>query len=169
MLLTLRGVPTLYYGDEQGFAGRGGDQWARQSMFPSQVAEFNEEPLVGTDATTADSNFDTSHPLYRLVAELSALRSGHPALRRGRQVQRTYSDKEPGLFSVSRFDPETGREYVMAYNTSTGPLVAQVEVETTSLGFESLHGRCQPTVTAPGSLRVELPPLGFVVCAATKP
>ena len=169
MLLTLRGVPTLYYGDEQGFAGRGGDQWARQSMFPSQVAEFNEEPLVGTDATTADSNFDTTHPLYRLVAELSALRSEHAALRRGRQVQRTYSDKEPGLFSVSRFDPDTGREYVIAYNTSTEPLVAQVEVEATSLGFESLYGRCEPTATAPGSLRVELPPLGFIVCAATSP
>lgn len=169
MLLTLRGVPTLYYGDEQGFAGRGGDQWARQSMFPSQVAEFNEEPLVGTDATTADSNFDTSHPLYRLVAELSALRSGHAALRRGRQVQRTYSDTEPGLYSVSRFDPDTGREYLMAYNTSTEPLVAQVEVEATSAAFESLYGRCAPAVTAPGSLRVELPPLGFIVCAATAP
>jgi glycosidase len=169
MLLTLRGVPTLYYGDEQGFAGRGGDQWARQSLFPSRVAEFNEEPLVGTDATTADSNFDTTHPLYRLVAELSALRSGHAALRRGRQVQRTYSDKEPGLFSVSRFDPDTGREYVMAYNTSTVPLVTQVEVEAHSRGFESLHGSCQQAVTAPGSLRVELPPLGFIVCAATSP
>ena len=169
MLLTLRGVPTLYYGDEQGFAGRGADQWARQSMFPSRVAEYNQESLVGTDATTADSNFDTSHPLYRLVAELSTLRSEHAALRRGRQVQRTYSDKDPGLFSVSRFDPDTGREYLMAYNTSTRPLVTQVEVEATSRGFESLYGRCESTVTAPGSLRVELPPLGFVVCTATSP
>jgi hypothetical protein len=58
---------------------------------------------------------------------------------------------------------------VMAYNTSTGPLVTQVEVEPTSPGFESLYGRCETSVTAPGSLRVELPPLGFVVCAATSP
>ncbi len=50
-------------------------------------------------------------------------------------MQRTYSDKEPGLFSVSRFDPDTGREYVMAYNTSTVPLVTQVEVEATFAGL----------------------------------
>lgn len=168
MLLTLRGVPTLYYGDEQGFAGRGADQWARQSMFPSQVVEYNEEIVLGTQATTADSNFDRDHPLYRLVAGLSALRKEHPALRRGRQVVRTYSDKEPGLFSVSRFDPETRREYVIAYNTSTQPLATQVEVEVDSRAFESLYGHCENAPTAPGSLRVELPPLGFIVCAATR-
>ena len=33
-----RGNPVIYYGDEQGFVGDGGDQDARQDMFPSQVA-----------------------------------------------------------------------------------------------------------------------------------
>ena len=33
MLFTLRGVPVIYYGDEQGFVGIGGDQDARQDMF----------------------------------------------------------------------------------------------------------------------------------------
>ena len=37
MLLTLRGVPTIYYGDEQGFAGKGGDQDARQDMFQARL------------------------------------------------------------------------------------------------------------------------------------
>ncbi len=32
-----RGNPVVYYGDEQGFTGDGGDQDARQDMFPSQV------------------------------------------------------------------------------------------------------------------------------------
>ena len=32
-----RGNPVIYYGDEQGFVGDGGDQLARQDMFPSQV------------------------------------------------------------------------------------------------------------------------------------
>ena len=35
-----RGNPVVYYGDEQGFTGDGGDQDARQDMFPSQVAEL---------------------------------------------------------------------------------------------------------------------------------
>jgi glycosidase len=135
-------------------------------MFPSRVAEYNQESLLGTDATSAASNFDSEHPIYRLVAELSALRKGSPALRRGRQVVRNYTEKGPGLFAVSRFDPATDREYVVAFNTSTEPLAAQVEVEADSLAFESLYGACRPAPTAPGSLRVELPPLGFVVCAA---
>ena len=35
-----RGNPVIYYGDEQGFVGDGGDQDARQDMFPSQVAHL---------------------------------------------------------------------------------------------------------------------------------
>ena len=35
-MLTARGVPTIYYGDEQGFVGDGGDQDAREDMFASQ-------------------------------------------------------------------------------------------------------------------------------------
>ena len=38
MMLTLRGVPTIYYGDEQGFVGDDGDQAAREDMFASKVA-----------------------------------------------------------------------------------------------------------------------------------
>ena len=48
-----RGNPVVYYGDEQGFTGDGGDQDARQDMFPSQVASYNDDDLIGTDATTA--------------------------------------------------------------------------------------------------------------------
>ena len=48
-----RGEPVVYYGDEQGFTGDGGDKDARQDMFPSQVASYNDDDLIGTDATTA--------------------------------------------------------------------------------------------------------------------
>src|SRR3546814_18368101 len=85
MLLTLRGVPVLYSGDEQGFTGDGGDQDAREDMFPSKVAVYNDNDLIGTDATTAQSNFDPDHPLYRAFARLAKLRQDHVALRRGEQ------------------------------------------------------------------------------------
>ncbi len=42
MLLTLRGVPTIYSGDEQGFVSDEGDQGAREDMFPSKVAVYND-------------------------------------------------------------------------------------------------------------------------------
>lgn len=164
MLLTLRGVPTIYAGDEQGFAGDGWDQDAREDMFPSRVASYNDNRLVGTTATTAESNFDTRHPLYRLISELAALRTSHPALQRGRQIVRNYATT-PGLFAVSRIDPGTGREVVIVFNTSTQPLKANVEVSTHSARFETLYGQCPATASAPGSVAIALPPLDFMICA----
>ena len=49
--LTARGVPTVYYGDEQGFTGDGNDQDAREDMFPSKTAVYNDNDLIGTDKT----------------------------------------------------------------------------------------------------------------------
>ena len=37
LLYFLRGAPTVYYGDEVGMIGSGGDKAARQDMFPTQV------------------------------------------------------------------------------------------------------------------------------------
>ncbi|WP_260927758.1 alpha-amylase family glycosyl hydrolase [Novosphingobium sp. 9] len=166
MLLTLRGVPTIYYGDEQGFAGTDGDQRARQDMFPSHVALYNAEALVGSSASTAASNFDPQQPLYRFIASLARLRRATPALTDGRTVLRASSDT-PGLFAVSRFDPVTGREVLLAFNTSAQPLSAPVQVEAGSSRFDVLAGEgCATTVAAPGSLEVTLAPFGFAVCAA---
>jgi len=165
MLLTLRGVPTIYFGDEQGFVGKGGDQDARQDMFPSKVASYNEDKLLGTSATTAQSNFDVQHPLYREIARLAHIRTSHRALTRGLQVIR-YAQDKPGLFAVSRFDPGSGREMLLLFNTSTAPVRQNVRVETRSTRFESLAGACPAGTTAPGSVAIQLPPLGYAVCNA---
>ncbi len=169
MMLTMRGVPTLYYGDEQGFVGDGGDQDAREDMFGSKVAAYNDNRLLGTAATTATPRFDTAHPLYREFAALARLRTGHAALRRGTQIIRARGDT-PGLFAVSRFDPATGAEYLLAFNSSTEALTAQVEVGVAMEGVTSLAGApCAARVSAPGSLALSLPPLGYSICAASSP
>jgi glycosidase len=166
MLLTLRGVPTIYFGDEQGFAGKsGGDQHARQDMFPSRVASYNEDKLIGTTSTTAQANFNPDHPLYREIAELARIRTSHRALTRGLQVVR-YSQDKPGLFAVSRFDPASGREMLLLFNTSTAPLEQNVRVETRSTQFTALAGPCPASAQAPGSVRIGLPALGYAVCDA---
>lgn len=164
MLLTLRGVPTIYSGDEQGFAGDGNDQDAREDMFASQVASYNDNKLVGTKATTATANFTPGHPLYRQIAELAKIRTATPALTRGRQLLRAREEK-PGLLAISRFDPTSNAEVLLLFNTSDAAITRNVQVDTASTRFNALAGRCG-TVTAPGAIRVDLPALGYAVCAA---
>jgi CRP-like cAMP-binding protein len=132
-------------------------------MFQSKVASFNADRRLGVTANPV--NFDQGHPLYRAIAGLSALRTSHAALRSGRQVVRNYSSAS-GLFAVSRLDPASGREIVVAFNTATEPLTARVEVDTASQRFNALHGQCAASSAAPGSYEVTLGPLDFVVCAA---
>lgn len=165
MLLTLRGVPTIYSGDEQGFVGLGGDQAARQDMFASKVDSYNQQPLLGTRSTTAQANFNPRHPLYQEIAKLSRIRTGHAALTRGRQLIR-FADDKPGLFAMSRFDPANGREMLLLYNTSNKPVAQNVRVETRSQRFVTLAGQCAATASAPGSVSVDLPPFGYAICNA---
>ncbi len=167
MLLLLRGVPTLYSGDEQGFVGDGPDHDAREPLFPSAVATYNDNRLLGTQATPAQANFDRMHPLYRHIADLAKLRADEPALRRGRQ-RVLNADEKPGLFAVARRLPEGNRapfiDTIIVFNTSAQPLRANVEIDPRIDITKSLMGRCaQPT--APGTLPVEIEPFGTLVCA----
>jgi glycosidase len=167
LMLTLRGLPTIYYGDEQGFVSDGNDQLAREDMFASKVAIYNDNDLIGTDATTADANFDTAHPLYRHIAALSAIRRANPALMRGATKIRAMSDK-PGLLAVSRFDPETGREIILAFNTSAAPLSANIPVDIKTRTLTPLLGVCPSAVSAPGSLSLSIPAFGSIICRASE-
>jgi len=163
LMMTARGAPTIYSGDEQGFVGDGGDQDAREDMFPSKVAVYNDNDLLGTAATTAESNFDPAHPLYRLIRELADVRKRTPALRRGATLFRAGSD-EPGLLAFSRV--LDGKEVLVAVNTSTKPVQQNVVVDVNSTRFTALMGSCPVQASAPGSVRVTLPPLGYAVCDA---
>ena len=165
MLLLLRGVPTIYSGDEQGFVSDEGDQGAREDMFASKVASYNDNKLLGSDRTTAQDNFNASHPLVRLIATLAKVRQDTPALRRGRQLTRAAAQK-PGLFAASRFDPVTGKEVLLLFNTSNAAITQNVVVDVKSLEFEALAGNCAPAASAPGSVKVTLPALGYAACAA---
>ncbi len=54
-----RGNPVIYYGDEQGFVGDGGDQGARQDMFVNQVPSYLDDDLIGTDRDARASRTTT--------------------------------------------------------------------------------------------------------------
>lgn len=163
LMMFSRGVPTIYYGDEQGFTGDGGYADSREDMFASQVASYNDNRLVGTRATTATDSYRTDGPLYRRIATMAGIRAAHPALRSGRQVARAESDKA-GLLAFSRL--ADGVEYLVVYNTGTTPITANVEVETTSRAWRSVRGACAGGVSAPGSYRVEVGPLDYMICVS---
>lgn len=166
MMMFSRGVPTIYYGDEQGFISDGNDRGARENMFPSVVDSYNDNDLVGTDATTAEDNFDTDHPLFQAIAGMAAIRQGHDTLRRGEQVLR-YADNEHGVFALSRIDHDTGEEIVIAFNAETENFPLNLTTDGSSTRWEALHGDCPSASSAPGSLALDIPALGYVVCRST--
>lgn len=166
MMFTLRGVPVVYSGDEQGFTGDGGDQDAREDMFASRVASYNDNQLIGTSATTAQPNFDPQHPIYRSIAELAELRRANEPLRRGGQVIRHYADT-PGIFAVSRIDPATDEEVLVVFNTATAQIEANIAIDYDDTEFRSLRGQCPAKAPAPGSYRVSVAGLDYLVCAAS--
>lgn len=164
-----RGNPVVYYGDEQGFAGLGGDQSARQTMFPSQVEEYQDGDLIGTDRSGGDDHFVTDHPMYAAIGDLAALTAEHPALRDGAQQVR-HASKGAGLFAYSRIDRREQREYVVVLNNSTEPRSAPIPTWVRRGAFAKRYGAGPATLRtdARGRLDVRVPGLSTVVYESSR-
>ena len=160
-----RGNPVVYYGDEQGFTGDGGDQLARQSMFASQVQEYWNDDLLGTDSTHQVSNFKPSHPLYQSLSGLAGLTAEHPALRDGAQQGRMTGDGTAGVYAFSRLDRTDQHEYVVALNNSESTATASFETFVPNGSWTRLYGSGAATETtaADRTMSVSVPPLSTVV------
>ncbi len=167
LMMFMRGVPVIYSGDEQGFVSDGNDQSAREDMFPSRTAVYNDNDLIGTDATTAESNFDTTHPLYRYIAETAAIRRAHPALSRGEMLPRL-TEKDGSLFAFSRFDPDTGHEYLVVSNTGAVDRSVNVAIDTGSKDLQTLLGNCGVMKTT-GIVSLDITAFGLSVCRSAAP
>ncbi len=178
LLLLSRGQPVIYYGDEQGMIGRGGgDMQAREDMFASGSPDFRDAPLLGTTRTGAEDKFDESHPFYRLIARLNALRVAHRALRTGAMIPR--ATRETGLFAFSRIERGEKVEYLVALNNSrTATLNSRVP--TSQPGGAQLVRIFDSRTPGPpgadslmadeqGEVAVTLEPLQFAVWRAATP
>ncbi|MFP5332473.1 MAG: alpha-amylase family glycosyl hydrolase [Acidimicrobiia bacterium] len=167
LLFLTRGIPVVYYGDEQGFVGDGGDRAARQTMFPATAVQYVQQPTIGSEATVGDDNFDPSHPFYLRVSQLNRLRDEHPALVTGAQI---VGEPQGPVFSFSRVDREEKVEYLVVANN--GPLAIPAEVTALSgeTEFVVIHGgEGTVTSTADGTVTVEVPARSAVVLMATAP
>ena len=111
-LFTL-GIPCIYYGTEQAFAGpesserrwlpqwKGSDWYLREAMFGPEhprasgtngLHELDQElPGFGPFGTAGHHCFDESNPVYKRMVAAMAVRKKYPALRAGRQYLRCIS------------------------------------------------------------------------------
>ena len=163
LLYLMRGAPVVYYGDEVGMIGTGGDQQSRQDMFPTQVADWQTQPRVGSPPIGKGSSFDvTNNPLEAEMKQLATLRQENPALATGWSVLR-YA--EGGVLVVSRIDAATKHELVEGFD-NTGAS-ATVTVQTSTAGaWTALLGSGSATSTAAGKLTLTIPAVGAVLYKA---
>ncbi len=166
LLFFARGVPVIYYGDEQGFTGDGGDQDAREDMFESRVASYDDNRLIGGNATTAERNFDRHHPLFEALAAMARVYRSERGLRRGVQIVR-YFENRAGLFALSRIDWATRREYLFLLNNADTERRATIPVATAEARWRRLIGE---GTASPGSregrIAVSLPANSYAVYRA---
>ncbi len=137
-LMTWDGIPCVYYGTEQGFAG-GVDPKNREDMFRGNEA-------------LGYAPFATDHEHYKLVHDLIEMRKANVALRRG-SVSPVWSTTaagaahDAGIFAFERSVPGDQTALVVL-NASTQ----------TSESCASAGGPCLQTTLPPGSTLVDVMP-----------
>jgi glycosidase len=137
MFLT-RGQPVVYYGDEQGFIGGGGDKDARQDMFATKVAQYAGEDILGSTPGSKD-RYDTKALLYQQISALSKLRATNPGLADGAQIHR-YASDGAGVYAFSRVDAASGTEYLVVANNATTAKSATFDTYGQDAKFALLYG-----------------------------
>ena len=163
-----RGQPVVYYGDEQGFAGSGGDKDARQSLFASQVTDYQDQKLITGETLGDTDHYGTDAPLYEHIAELSTLRAANPALQDGAQIER-YAADGAGVYAFSRVDPDDKVEYLVALNNADSAQTVDLTTLTASADYAPLYGATGTLKTdASAAASVTVPALSAVVYKADR-
>jgi glycosidase len=164
LLLLLRGGPAIYYGDEKGMTGRGGDKAARQDMFPTLVSYWQDEKRIGSDPIGTRSAFDVLNPLEDQITAIQAIIKANPALRSGTQQIRC---SNVSVFATTRY--LNGQEYAVVFNA--GDVAQEVKFGVSTLGakWNPILGSAISSSVTGGNLSVKVGPTSYVVLkAATK-
>ena len=142
-LMTLPGIPVIYYGTEQGFTQQ------RASMFAAGWGSGGRD------------HFDTTAPLYGMLAQLTALRREHRLFSRGTPVVLKGNAAAPGALAW-RMEHE-GRSALVVMNSADGDALMDnldtgLPAGTRLKTLFSLDGRpADATVGAGGRLSLRLP------------
>ncbi|MBU2968878.1 alpha-amylase [Pseudoalteromonas sp. C2R02] len=159
-----RGIPVVYYGDEQGFVGKGGDMDSRQDMMQSKVKTYTEDKLLGTELTAANSNFDESHPLFNELSQLAKTFKSHKALRQGVHHNRAVTTDGPGLYAFSRVELDNPVEYLVLFNTSNEAI--KTKLDSTSDIYSDIATNEVIKASSQNKLTINLAPLSYRIFKA---
>ncbi len=165
MMFLTRGTPAVYYGDEVGMIGFGGDKAARQDMFSTKNVEWQREARVtGGAIGTKSALTDMSNPILVRIQKLNELRAKYPALASGAQIVRGANG--PILVS-SRIDAADKREFLVGLNNATTTKTLTVKTSSPLTQFTSVWGDAAPvTSDANGTITVTVAPQSAVVLRA---
>lgn len=170
ILFLSRGAPVVYYGDEVGMMGVGGDRAARQDMFPTLVSSWQTEERVGAKPigkATSLSAAAEKHPIAVHIRSLNALRKAHPTLASGSMTVRYAKNS---VVAWSKLLPLERREYVVLANSENKPVTVTVKTSTPSMRFSALYGTKSAVKSdAKGAVKITIPAVAAVVLKADKP
>lgn len=160
VLFFSRGAPVLYYGDEKGMVGSGGDKAARQDMFPTQVKEWQDEYRIGSSPIGTQSSFDVVNPLEQQIRTIGEIIKANPSLRNGTQQIRATSRS---AIAMSRYGD--GQEYVVVFNSGESDEKIEIPVSTKSQ-WELIYGTSSSVVVKEKTITIVVPAISSVVLKA---
>lgn len=147
LLLTLRGIPQIYSGEE--IAMPGGDDPDNRRDFPGG---FPGDPH---NAFTASGRTAEQQDVFAHVQTLLTLRKSHPALRTGKQWHIGWDDT---YYAFLRELPED--KLLVVYNNAAKTVELNIPVENTPLEpaheFQTVFGNSTAELVG-GKVRVSLP------------
>lgn len=151
LIMTLPGIPTIYYGTEQGL------REPRASMFAAGYGSGGRD------------RFDTQAPLFRALQSMIALRKAHPVLSRGTPTIVARNLASAGALAY-RMDHEE-QSLLIAFNSSDGPtLLDNLDLGLAPVerlrGVYALDGQAIDLSAGPdGRIHLELPARAGMVWA----
>lgn len=153
-LMTLPGIPVIYYGTEQGFTE------PRAAMFAAGFGSGGRD------------RYDTEAPLYRAIAQMTALRREHRVLSRGLPTVLHGNAAAPGALAWKMAQTGSLPAFVV-FNTAESEallpaLATGLPSGTLLQGLYGLHGRPEDLVVgAGGRITLRLAPRSGQVWRAT--
>lgn len=124
LLVTMRGIPQLYYGDEIGMTG--GDDPENRHDFPGGF------PGDTRNAFTSQGRTPQEQDIFSAVQTLLHLRREHPALREGMLTYLFADDKTYAYLRAYRsVDGAMAERLLMVMNNADQPRTARIELQDT--------------------------------------